>query len=456
MTWLQDLDDPRAHDEAAYIVSEFARNRIEIDGVADEHGVAFMYAKDRLLAREEHLERIQDILGDRGRAEPVRRVIKDIVLLEISFFAENDDRAAEGDQPASDGGGTPEVADSPARDNERVREGEQPALLRLLDEIDEALGPGHATLDHVLTAAQSLHPCPATEPEEVRDSKPDPPACPGNDGAGVRIYVADTGVFFDTVARYTWLGGVLDYSDTDPRIAPDGTILPYGGHGTFVAGVIGCLAPGAKIIVKNVFNIAGSQLESNFVPALQAGFDYGAGIFHLTIASPTRNNLPLIAFEAWLQDLAEHEGVVCVVAAGNCNSNQKFWPAAFPGMVSVGALSKDGLSRADFSNYGDWVKVYAPGQDLVNAFATGPYRCYVSPHIWEVRHFFGMARWSGTSFSTPIVTGLIAARMARQGESGVAAADALLNEAGTITIPGVGPCPVLMPSCGDGYGDEGD
>jgi subtilisin family serine protease len=260
----------------------------------------------------------------------------------------------------------------------------------------------------------------------------------------VRIYVADTGTVDTTVASSPWLAGVK--GDKDPSVQGN-TILHYGGHGTFVAGVIRCMAPGAEILVKCVFDTAGSALESDFVPKLYEGFRYGADIFHVTVASPTRNNLPLMAFEAWMEDLRQHKGVVCVVPAGNNGSRHPCWPAAFPGVISVGALANDWRSLAYFSDYGGWVDVYAPGQNLVNAFATGTYTCEVHPFEGEKRTFSGMAQWSGTSFSTPIVTGLIAARMARCAESAQEAAAALLAKARVQTIPGVGPA--LFPGCDD-------
>ncbi len=199
--------------------------------------------------------------------------------------------------------------------------------------------------------------------------------------------------------------------------------------------------------------MAGSALEADFVPKLYEGFGFGAEIFHITVASQTRNHFPLMLFEAWLRDLRSHKGVACVVPAGNSSSRHPSWPAAFPGIVSVGALATDWRSRAYFSNYGGWVDVYAPGENLVNAFATGTFTCQVAPFAGQVRTFTGMAQWSGTSFSTPIVTGLIAARMARHGESAEEAAAALLARARDQAMPGVGP--VLLPGCegGDEHGN---
>jgi hypothetical protein len=447
VAWHDNLGNPKARHEAAVIVREFAGRNIDIGGVAsDDGGAACMYAEGQFLAREQYLDDIRAVLGDRAQAVVVKRVIADVLLVKIEFPAGNGGTSAESNDSASesDSGNTGGGAGSP-EGNGGTTEGEQLTLLQFLDEIHATHGPRIAAPDHVVTTAPLGSGCPATEPQEVYDPKPYPPVCPGQGGDGVRIYVADTGIVRDTVASTPWLDGVT--GDDDPSIAADGTILSYGGHGTFVAGVIRSMAPGAEIVVKNVFDTGGSALESDFVPKLSEGFAYGAEIFHVTVASPTRGNLPLMAFEAWLEHLSQHKGVVCVVPAGNNNERKPCWPGGFAGILSVGALSTDWRSRAYFSNYGGPVDVYAPGQNLVNAFATGSYTCEVDPFKGEVRKFSGLAQWSGTSFSTPIVTGLIAARMARTGESGQEAAAALLAQARAQAVPGVGP--VLLPRDGD-------
>jgi subtilisin family serine protease len=410
----QDLD-PVVAEQVDYIVSAFAQQRgIGIGVVTADGGVSYMYAESQLIVREEHLDRVRQMLPWPTRVE---RVTQGAMLVHLGESGS----------------------------------GEQPTIADLLPVIDAELGEGIATPNQVLTAAAGgIRPCPATEPQEVYDDiEPSPSVDVDNGGAGVFIYVADTGLLEGAAATHSWLHGVHGDPDPLPKPLGDGTqpIPPYTGHGTFVAGVARCMAPHADVYVGNIFNVAGSALESDFVCKLDAALRLGVDIFNLSVVAPTRNDVPLQAFRIWLETVVpQYKGVVCVVPAGNSGSRLPEWPAAFPGTVSVGALAADWHSRADFSNYGGWVDVYAPGRGLINAYATGTYTCKVPPYAGQQRKFYGMARWSGTSFSTPIVTGLIAARMSRTGENGRQAADALLARARTQAIPGVGA--VLLPPRG--------
>ena len=243
-SWDRDLH-VRIRDQVNHIVSAFAEQSVPINVVpAGDGGVDHMHAEGQLLVRDEHVPAVHELLnpGVEFSADQVRRITPGVSLV------------------TSANGGT------------------RPTVPAALDQIDQLLGTGIATPDHVLTVAPG-GPCPATEPQEVYyETEPYPSVRTDNSGAGIRVYVADTGLLKDAEAGHPWLKGVQRAPNPDGTeqawdpagIDLDGvtTIPPYAGHGTFVAGVIRCLAPHADVMVSNIFQVAGSVLESDLVAEL--------------------------------------------------------------------------------------------------------------------------------------------------------------------------------------------
>ena len=307
-----------------------------------------------------------------------------------------------------------------------------------LAQIDAALGRGIATPDHVVYVTPAGGCCPATEPEapDTFDPHPAVTLADPSDGQDVLVSVVDTGWLPEAGVnpRTPWLHDVTG----DEEFYEPTSIRPYAGHGTFVAGVVRCLAPSARVRVEGFLVNGGAVFESELIKQLDEALVDAPDVITMSAGTTTRNNQDLLAFQVfWETRLSRLKGTVLVTAAGNDGGRGPFWPAAFPWTVSVGALDGDN-ERAEFSNYGSWVDVFAPGVDLVNAYATGTYVTQEPPRIGERRVFEGMARWSGTSFATPMVAGLIAARMSSTGENGRQAADALMAIARAHTRPGVG------------------
>jgi hypothetical protein len=394
----------------------------------------FLYQSDAMLVREEHREQVEVILNQLGVFDDTRTpepVVAGVRLLPLRLESVNDFNARHVLEAVRDGG------------NIRV-----PGRPRV---SVHGLGPGAAALNHVVSIAGNAGGCPAVEPEPVPAGAA---PCPGYTpdraaGEGVRVVVVDTGLDLSAPKRSPWLNGVIG----DPDYAIRGKALEhYAGHGTFIAGLVRAVAPAAEVRVRKVFGFGGSATESDLVKALNSVMekDY-PDIISMSAGCYSHEQGEPLAFEVFNElRLRRHKGVAFVVAAGNEAGRQPFWPAAAPYTVSVGALATSWKGRARFSNHGGWVDVYAPGQDLVNAFPIGTYTYREPPYSHpptqpplREENFYGMARWSGTSFSTPIVAGLIAARMSHTGENGRDAAAALLAEARLQAQPGVGA--VLLP-----------
>jgi len=361
-------------------------------------------------------------------------MVRDAYVAEIARLLEEDDEPEERGQEF-----VPAVGLLPGVSLFSVGERNVP---RLLDKIDARLGENVAAPDYIFSVTP-VWACPATEPEGVPDQAlPDPGPCAGS-GSGTFIYVADTGLLDGAAAEHSWLAGVT--GTEDPLDVQGGvTRIPdYAGHGTFIAGVARCMAPAARVHVARDFNKAGAISEHMMVIRLREALRLAPDVISLSAGGSTRKDLPMLGMEAFWETYRHYKGLVLVASAGNNSSRRPFWPAAFPQVVGVGALAANGRTRAHFSDYGPWVDVYAPGENLVNAFAHGIYTYREPPNTGTHHRFRGMAQWSGTSFSAPLVAGLIAARITRTGENGRQAASSLLAQARAQHVPGVGP--VLWP-----------
>ena len=85
------------------------------------------------------------------------------------------------------------------------------------------------------------------------------------------------------------------------------------------------------------------------------------------------------------------QGITLVAAAGNENSSDVYYPAAYPQVISVGATDISD-QRAGFSNYGTTIDVMAPGAAIYSTISGATTDLYGS--------------LSGTSMACPLTAGL--------------------------------------------------
>ncbi len=165
------------------------------------------------------------------------------------------------------------------------------------------------------------------------------------------------------------------------------------GHGTLTAGLAGLLNPGATIMPLQVLDDNGVGYTDQVASAVRYAADNGATIISMSLGS-TGNDLYL----KQQIDYAIAKGVLVVAAAGNDGCNCLLYPAAYPGVLAVGASDANN-NRASFSSYGPNLTVLAPGTagDVCSTYftASNPTSSY-------------SCGFSGTSLAAPIVSGLAA------------------------------------------------
>ncbi|MGW0846158.1 S8 family peptidase [Streptomyces sp. NPDC002787] len=214
---------------------------------------------------------------------------------------------------------------------------------------------------------------------------------PESAGRGATVYVIDTGIRvthkdFGGRARHGW-----DFVQND-RTAQDGN-----GHGTHVAGTVAGTAYGvakkAEVVAVRVLDDAGAGTTAQVI----------AGIDWVTrhARKPAVANMSLGGFGNAQLDAAVRNsiasGVTYTVAAGNDGLAAGLYsPARVKQAITVGATGKKDV-RADFSNWGPSLDLFAPGVSITSA---------------SHRNNTGKVTHSGTSMASPHVAGAAALYLA--------------------------------------------
>ncbi len=231
-------------------------------------------------------------------------------------------------------------------------------------------------------------------------------------GRGVTIAILDTGV-----AVHPALGGRVSQFYLVPLpVDPSG----QNGHGTAVASLIAGshplvpgVAPAADLLSIRVADDYGVSDSFTLAQGILDAMAAGAAIINISMGSYGHSTVLSSAIETAIAG-----GVVVVAAAGNDGMSNLLYPAAYPGVLGVGAVDGAG-SYLEFSNTADALAAAAPGYG-VNAAWPGD----------------ALISFSGTSASAPILAGAIAATMSQgdgvtlNAQQAAAVVLANLNEAG--------------------------
>jgi cyanobactin maturation PatA/PatG family protease len=177
------------------------------------------------------------------------------------------------------------------------------------------------------------------------------------------------------------------------------TSIIFGQPGSPVRGI----APKCRGLIVPIFadeRLKLSQLDLS--RAIEQAINAGANIINISGGQLTDWG----EAEGWLEkavQLCNENNVLIVAAAGNDGCECLHVPAALPTVLAVGAMDQRG-KPIDFSNWGEVYQnqgILAPGENILGAQPGG-----------------GTIQLSGTSFATPIVTGVAALLLSLQQQQG--------------------------------------
>ena len=172
---------------------------------------------------------------------------------------------------------------------------------------------------------------------------------------------------------------------------------PCGGndgfHGSHVSGTVGAETNNNQGVASIGYNISVMPIKIGncSTGALTGGYD---GIIWAVDNGADAVNMSWGGggFSSYGQNVCNYawdNGVILIAAAGNDNSSQQFYPAAYDNVVSVAATTS-GDAKSSFSQYGSWIDISAPGSQILSTNEGTGYQFS-----------------QGTSMASPMVAGLV-------------------------------------------------
>ncbi|CAE6427412.1 unnamed protein product [Rhizoctonia solani] len=214
-------------------------------------------------------------------------------------------------------------------------------------------------------------------------------------GQGVDVYVIDTGInteheSFEGRATFGFA------AQGQPKVDDQG-------HGTHCAGTIASkdfgVAKAANVIAVKVLGADGSGATSDIIDGIQFAMQSAAASGRPSVISMSLGGGVSRGLDSAVTT-AVNAGIHVVVAAGNeaADANTSS-PARAPAVITVGASTIDD-TVASFSNFGQGVDIFAPGQQIISTFIGST----------TARQIL-----SGTSMACPHVAGMVATILSQEG-----------------------------------------